>query len=449
LKGIFGPTLVRRVFFAQLIACLVVWAGLMGLILSVTLSTERTSDEATGLASYVAKGLENIGTEAEARAFLLGAVGETQRDSYNWRNFRATRYQLRDATGKLVLSNLPDGQVLDGKPTGMAEPHAVKRHFLVARRDNARWSVQIALPMHTLSGVLHDEWLSLALDILIAFPLVFIPVWIAVARGLRPLKQLSDRIAERGADELAPIGVDPKYAEMKPLVTALDALMLQLKEKVSREQAFVQDAAHELRTPLAVIAAQAHVLCMARSDEERQEAERQMDRAIGRAGHLVHQLLDLARLDAAPAQAAASVDVAQLARQELGERVQAARARGLDLSLEAPDSLPWVLEPQVFRSVMNNLVDNALRYVQEGGRIVVELAARDGGLVLAVADNGPGIAEAEQGLVFERFYRGSANEVAGSGLGLAIARQGAGRMGGTVTLLPGLDGRGCRFVLAV
>jgi signal transduction histidine kinase len=449
LKQLFKATLMRRVFAAQLLACLVIWLIMMALNLGVTLSAERTSDEAVSLAAYVARGLENLHTEAEARAFLLGAVGETARDSYNWRNFRFTRYQLYDKSGKLVLSNTGPRHVLDGKPQGAAEPHPLKPDFLVARRDNAHWSVRIALPLHSLMGVLRDDWFGLTMNIVIAFPLVFIPVWIAVASGLRPLRQLSERIARRGADELSPVDVDPRYAEMKPLVAALDGLLLQLKNKVSREHAFVQDAAHELRTPLAVMSAQAHVMRMARTDEEKAEAERQMDRAIGRAGHLVHQLLDLARLDAGTAPAAASTDVAELVRQELSQRVQAAQARKLDLALEAPDSLPMVLDVQVLRSVLNNLVDNALRYVQEGGRIEVELAARAGGLVLSVADNGPGIAEAERELVFERFYRGGASEVAGSGLGLAIVRQGAGRLGGELTLLPGLDGRGSRFVLTL
>lgn len=450
MQALWRPTLVRRVFLSLLAASAIIWIVMMAINLSVTLSDGRTRDEVSNLTDYLADGLGQMDSDAAARAFVLGAIGETRRDAYNWRNFRMVRYQLQDRAGKALLSNMrPGAPALQGVAGRVSEAYFHGQRFLVARADTARWSVQVALPMHHLIGVLRDDWLPLTLDILIAFPLVFVPVWIAVARGLRPLQLLSDRLAARGADELSPIGVDPKYAELKPLVASLDSLLLQLKGKISREHAFVHDAAHELRTPIAVISAQAHVLGMAAAPQERLAAERHMDLAIARAAHLIHQLLDLARLDGRPAPKAAVIDVAQLVRTDLAQRVPAARARGLDLSLEAPDALPYALEPQVFRSVLHNLVDNAIRYVQTGGRVVVELQLVDGRLLLAVADDGPGIAEAERALVFERFYRGAANEVPGAGLGLAIARQAAASMQGEIVLLPGSGGRGCRFELTV
>lgn len=449
MRALWRPTLVRRVFLSLLAASAIIWIVMMAINLCVTLGDGRTRDEVSNLTGYLADGLGTMDSDAAARAFVLGAIGETKRDAYDWRNFRAIHYQLQNRAGQVLLSSMgPGAPALQGVAGQVREAHLRGQRFLVARADTARWSVQLALPMHTLIGVLRDDWLPLTLDILIAFPLVFIPVWIAVARGLRPLQLLSDRLAVRGADELSPIGVDPKYAELKPLVASLDSLLLQLKGKISREHAFVHDAAHELRTPIAVISAQAHVLGMA-APQERLAAERQMDLAIARAAHLIHQLLDLARLDGRPAPKAAVIDVAQLVRTDLAQRVQGAHARGIDLSLDAPDALPYALEPQVFRSVLHNLVDNAIRYVQPGARVVVELQRADGGLRLAVADDGPGIAETERALVFERFYRGAANEVPGAGLGLAIARQAAASMQGEIMLLPGLDGRGCRFELTV
>jgi len=442
------PTLVRRVFLSLLMASLVLWVLMMAINLCVTLSDTRTSDETTSLTAYLSDGLEKMDSEPAARAFVVGAIGETRRDTYNWRNFRDIKYQLRDRAGKLLLSNLePDEPALQGAAGRVSEAQFAARRYLVARADTARWSVQVGLPLHSLYGVLRDDWMEITLNIVIAFPLVFIPVWFAVARGLRPLRLLSERIAARSADELSPVDVDPKYAEMKPLVTALDRLLLQLRDKIAREHAFVHDAAHELRTPIAVISAQAHVLSLAAGVQERRQAERQMDVAIARAAHLIHQLLDLARLDGRPASTPDVIDVAQLVRADLAQRVQAARERGLDLSLEAADALPYAVEPQVLRSVLHNLVDNAIRYVQPGGRVVVDLQLHQGRLRLAVADDGPGIAQEERALVFERFYRGAANEVPGAGLGLAIARQAAASMNGEIVLLPGLDGRGCCFVL--
>lgn len=450
MHSLWRPTLVRRVFLSLLIASFIIWIVMMAVNLNVTLSDQRTSDEVAGLTTFLGEGIANIDSPDAARAFVLGAVGESHRDAYNWRNFRDIKYQLMDRNGRVLLSNLAKEQPsLSGDPHKVVETHIGHQRYLVARADSARWTIRTALPLHSLYGVLRDDWLGLTLDLLIAFPLVFIPVWIAVARGLRPLQQLSDRIAARGADELSPVGVDPKYAEMKPLVAALDGLLLQLDAKISRERAFVQDAAHELRTPIAVISAQAHVLGKAASAEERQEAEQQMDLAIARAAHLIHQLLSLARLDGKPGGQSLMVDVAQLVRADLAQYYQAARIRQLDLSLEAPDTLPFVLEPHVFRSVLHNLVDNALRYVQDGGHIVVDLQLRDASLLLSVDDDGPGIPAEQRERVFERFHRGAGNDAPGAGLGLAIARQAATGMHGEITLLPGLEGRGCRFVLQI
>ncbi|MFZ6750897.1 sensor histidine kinase [Undibacterium sp. Ren11W] len=448
MHSLMRPTLVRRVFFSLLIACSVIWTIMMALDLSINLGDAKTSEELSELSAYLVDGLAQIENEAAAGSFILGAVGEAKRPAYNWRNFGFVKYQLSDRNGRLLLSNLAVSEpALAGKVGQVSAIERNGRRFLLLRSETPRWSLNIALPLHTFWGILRDDWLELTLNILIAFPFIFIPVWIAISRGLRPLNLLSERIAARGSGDLSAVNVDPRYAEMKPLVTALDSLLAQLRHTIHREHAFVQDAAHELRTPMAVISAQAHVLSMASNAQERGEAERHMDLAIARAAHLIQQLLDLAQLDARPAQPSEALDVAQLVRQELALRAPTAIARKLDLSLEAPDSLCLALEPNAFRSVLQNLVNNALHYVQQGGRIVVELKEQDDVVSLSVADNGPGIPEYQRELVFERFHRGTGNTAPGSGLGLAIARQAAAALNGTIHIATGLDNSGCQFVL--
>ena len=191
-------------------------------------------------------------------------------------------------------------------------------------------------------------------------------IWLAVKRGLRPLQHLSDRIAARGPDDLQPLGVNPVYAELTPLTSAIDRLLAQLRSKMETERGFVQDAAHELRTPLAVISAQAHVLALTAGGEQRACAERDMDRAIERASRLIRQLLALAQIDSAPAGEAAVIDVAQRVRQELASLAPAAMARGVELSLESPDVLTHALEAQAFQSILQNLLTNAIEYVGPG-----------------------------------------------------------------------------------
>ena len=165
----------------------------------------------------------------------------------------------------------------------------------------------------------------------------------------------------------------------------------------------------------------------------------------------VLNLLVLAALDEArPAPDARPVDVAELCRQSLAAFSLRALAAGVELDLDSPDSLAWPLPASAWQSMLDNLLDNALRYgPRQGGRVQVTLARQDDGtLCLSVRDDGPGIAQAEQAHIFERFVRGrgqQAGGAGGAGLGLAIVRQAARSLGGEVRLGPGLAGRGVGF----
>jgi two-component system sensor histidine kinase QseC len=134
-------------------------------------------------------------------------------------------------------------------------------------------------------------------------------------------------------------------------------------------------------------------------------------------------------------------------RQELASLAPAAMRRGVELSLESPDTLDHHVDAHALQSIVQNLVSNAIEYVGSGAQVLVDLRAREGALTLAVSDDGPGIAPEDQAHIFERFRRGAGQQVMGSGLGLAIVRQAAARMNGTVRLAPGLGGKGCGFVV--
>lgn len=442
------PTLARRLVLTLLVAFGVVWIVLIAYYYSQETGPAAIDRQQRARGEIVTAALAKIDNAEQARAAVA-----IYSDFFNsgWRHAGVPGYflmQLADRQGRRLFMS-PEGGAAslrgaEGKFTDQ-EVNGVRYH--VFRGDTPRWTVLIGEP------VLDDGWLlarlgsNLGMSVLIAFPFVLLPAWFAVARGLRPLRRLSDAIAARGPDDLAPLGFDAKYAELKPVAAALDHLLSKLRAKVAREHAFVQDAAHELRTPMAVIAAQVHVLEKASGPDERRVAGLQAERAIARASHLVQQLLDLARIDSADAGTANAVDVAQLVRQEMASAAPDAIARGIDLSLEASDALAHTLEAHTFQSIVQNLLANALRYVPQGGRVEVALIAQHGMLTLTVADDGPGIAEGERALVFERFYRVAGNEASGSGLGLAIVAQAVARLRGMVRIETGLDGRGCTFIV--
>lgn len=464
------PTLVRRSVVSVMIAFVLVWAVLLGYNY-VNYKQAITYDP--GLQKYGDAVLESLAPIADP-----GQASAALASTDHWTNIRRKQigllpgtllHELKDtATGQLVFAS-PSLQRLTPPPATAAAVGVITDAQLgddpyrIYTGHNARWALRVIEPKRTDANFLQYNGKALLPYLLLAAPFVLLPVWLSVRNGLKPLQQLASRIAQRGKDDLQPVGFDAQHRELKPLEQSLDHLFAQLRQKVERERAFVQDAAHEIRTPLAVITAQAHVMARSQSEAERTRAQAHLEQAIARTSHLAQQLLDLAALDEAQRPAPRELDVAQWLRAALAQAAPQAMARQIELSLEAPDALPARLDLPALESVVHNLLDNALRYSLAGGTVAVGLHVDDSGTVLhlAVQDDGLGIPPAEQDKVFERFYRGpghaagsgSHNDAGhatnGSGLGLAIVRQAALRMGGQVRLGEGLGGRGVGFFVEI
>lgn len=450
--GLGRPTLVRRVMLALLAAFCLVWVVLLGR--QFYMSGDRAAFDANlaALGEGMAAALAGVDSAAEARAVVVSAsvlVNTSYRQSHIP---AAVLMQLQDAQGARLFLSPEAGAAalpLRGDARQITDLQRDGQRYRVQQKRTGRWTLLVAAPVLGPGWVLRRMGAELTLDMLIALPLIVLPLWLAVRSGLRPLHQWSAQIKGKGAHDLSALNAAPEYQELQPLAAALDALLAQLRHKVAREASFVHDAAHELRTPMAVISAQAHVLALAPDAGQRAEAEQRMDQALARASHLVQQLLALAQFERdadRPPPAPALLDAAQLARQAMADAAPAAMARELELSLESPDTLMHALDAQAFHTIVSNLLHNAVRYVDAGGQVLVELGLRNGSLILTVSDDGPGIPAAEQELVFERFYRCQRHGAPGSGLGLAIVRQAAARMRGTVRLAPGAHGKGCRFI---
>lgn len=444
------PTLVRRVTLALLLAFTLVWIVLMARQFHNATDRQAIDKNLQALGDNLLASIAPIDNAGEARA-VIASTATLINNGYRSNHVPgAVLMELRDAHGTRLFFSPEGGQAsLHGIRDQISGGAANGQRFRLYQGRATRWSLMVALPELSTWWVVRSMVGDLTIDMLIAFPFVLLPIWIAVARGLRPLQKLSNRIAAKGPDDLAALGFDPKYAELQPLTAALDNLLAQLRNRLAREHGFVQDAAHELRTPLAVISAQAHVLVMASDATQRVEAERRMDQAIARASHLVVQLLTLAQIDNQHAPAPSELDVAQLLRRELALLAPTAIARNIELSLEAPDMLSHMLDVHAFLSIVHNLINNALAYVPKDGQVRVELKAQRGGLSLSVSDDGPGIAPEQRTLVFERFYRGSGHDAPGAGLGLAIVREAAARLHGSVSLSGGIDGKGCTFIVVI
>jgi len=441
--------MVRRVLGALLVAFLLVGVALMTTHFVIFKWTMASNPAVKQLGDSIVSAVEGL-DDRDAGKYL--AITDD-----HWHHYRRyvgmphgdLLFQLRRVNGEIAYrSPALEGATLSVESGQLAIMEVAGGSYWVIQTEAGPWRLYVAQPFVGDAMVLRLIGSEMLPSVLIAFGVVLIPLWVAVRRGMLPLADLAKRLASRPAHDLSPIDVIPKHEELKSVVLAFEKLLAQLRLHVERERAFVHDAAHELRTPMAAIATQAHVLTYAPDSLKRREAGDALHQALDRASHLSRQLLDLSALDDGHPRAPQRLDAASLVQQALARAAPQAMALGLELSLEAPDQLPCALDRVAFESVLGNLLENALRYVPAGGRVVVSLAQTERRLTLAVADDGPGIPPEARERVFERFWRGRAHEsIPGSGLGLAIVRQAALRLGGHVAIEDGLDGRGVRFVL--
>ncbi len=257
-----------------------------------------------------------------------------------------------------------------------------------------------------------------------ALPLLALASWWAVRQGLAPLRSLSQVLRQRQPQALEPVVIGSLPSEMRPLVQAVNGLFERIGLMLAFERRFTADAAHELRTPIAGIRAQAQVALGAGNDAAQREHALQATLAgCDRATRLVEQLLTLARLEAAPDAPAGSVDLSALARRIAADLAPTALARRQTLELAATAPCEATGDELLIGVLMRNLLDNAIRYCPDGARIQVRVATEAGQPVLQVDDSGPGMTAPEMVRLGERFFRVLGHEQPGSGLGWSIVRR--------------------------
>lgn len=261
---------------------------------------------------------------------------------------------------------------------------------------------------------------ALLAPLLFGLPLLGGWLWFATWRGLKPLDAVAAEIAQRAPERLDPVLPAAAPNEVRPLLEAINALFTRVDRAMQNERAFTADAAHELRTPLAAISAQAQVAARARDAAERDHALAQLTASARRASHLVDQLLTLARLDPAAQPAMSSVRLDQLAAEVCADHGAAALEKNITLELDAPQPVSIEGNEAMLRILLRNLVDNAVRYTPAGGKVGVGVTAQEGVARLTVSDDGPGIPADKRAEALRRLHRLAGQEIEGSGLGLSI-----------------------------
>lgn len=358
-------------------------------------------------------------------------------------------FELQTPEGRQVYASEP----LNGQPA--LTPQQARQQVLQVPghaywpylHETARWRVILLEPV--VQDRLLLRWLGggMLSSVLVAIPLLMLPLWWAVRSGLAPLRRLVSALARRDAATLTPLQLDLRYAELQPIVGAIDGLLARARRHLEHERRLTHDTAHELRTPLAVLAAQAHALATAPDAAAAEVARQGIARGVQRTSHLVEQLLTLAGLESPDiARPTQTIDLVALCRQHLIDLTPLADARSIEMALESPDQCQATVLVPALHSILDNLLRNALNHCPPGSQVELHLTQQGGQYRIEVQDNGPGMPAEERERAFERFFRGQ-GAGPGSGLGLAIVHEAARLLGARVWLAEGDGGQGLRVTV--
>lgn len=283
--------------------------------------------------------------------------------------------------------------------------------------------VQVGQAVATRDSLARDLSLKVLMPLLLLIPVLILLVSAVLKRALAPLNETSRRVSDRDAARLDPLPTDNVPAELLPLVQQINALLGRVAGSLDAQRHFLADVAHELRSPVAVLALQVQLAERANTSTARSASFGELKHGIERARRLVQQLLDFARLDSGLQQEPAGpVDIAAVVREVVGNFAAHAEELGVDLGADTPAETRILGIQSELRSLVANLVDNALRYAPPESLVTVSVRREGDTAAITVVDAGPGIPAAERGHVFERFHRVAGDPTPGSGLGLAIVK---------------------------
>lgn len=353
---------------------------------------------------------------------------------------------LSDPESRVTVIRLPG----DIRPNWLAGDLAPGFHTFETSGERLRIFVQkdargktmvVAQPTDTRDEIAMNSALRTLVPLLLLLPVM---VWLIVRivrSELTPISHLAGHLDEQPADRPRPLSDDGVPDEIAPFVHAINRLLKRVSNLMSQQRRFIADAAHELRSPLTALSIQAQNLEQAGTLEAMRERVQPLQAGIERARRLTEQLLSLARTQAGTTEHIV-VDVSALVRELIAEYLPMAEAKGIDLGLDEAAPLTLTAAPESLRLVLRNALENALKYVPEGGEITLRLYSDGAGDVIEVVDNGPGIPVAERERVFDPFYRMPGVTGEGSGLGLAIAKEAATGLNGRLSLLDRQNGSG-------
>jgi two-component system, OmpR family, sensor kinase len=349
--------------------------------------------------------------------------------------------QFWRADGKLLASSWPVAGVGLQPAEGFRTVRVGDRGWRIFTLHSLPLRVQIVTSEDFRQQVIRDMTWDTAKPILYLAPVSIALLWLVVHIVLRPMTLLVRALSQQDERNLAELSPRRVPRELLPLIHSMNGLLRRMRAAFDSQRRFVADAAHELRTPITALKLQIENL-RGKVDPTGAEELKELEDGIERMHRIVRQLMQLARQEAMSEESAAEfVDIGAVAKESVRSFVPLAETRAIDLGMDEVQAVTARLNPDQLRLVLDNLVDNAVRYTTPGGRVDVSVRKAEGTAVIDVSDTGPGIPVAELENVFGRFYR-VGTDAEGSGLGLAIARAAAERCRSSIELCNRARGTG-------
>lgn len=345
--------------------------------------------------------------------------------------------------GRILYESHPEAQIPTANALGLTTQRYQSTSWRLFSVKVNNETIQVAQSLRLRKNTIKETALSLMTSQLLCVPVLMLLIFYAIKMALIPLSQLSNQILSRNSTELNPFLLDKLPIEIKPLVESLNQFMGKVSSMVAMLNRFTADAAHELRTPITALKLQVTVLEQAETTSEKVSALQYLKAGIQRSEHLVAQLLTLARL--APENNQKQLmqfDLGELVKESIEQLLPFAQKKNIDLGFSHEQMHQIYASQHEIKILINNVLDNAIRYSHTHGKIDVELIKQADKIILKINDNGPGISDQDKDHVFDRFYRGEHVDTAGSGLGLSIVKEIADRHGLIIALLnrnPGLS----------
>ena len=438
------PTLVRRIMIAQMLLLTLLWCLFLTWILWEDL---RSPPILTGSKTYetLFTMIDRMDDRPQDRTDVLDAFSKALREDYGGSEDPELSISL------IVRKNHEIIYASDGAPAGVKNTRYGKIQTI--QSEGRSWTsrtlksanADVEVTLITPAGG-WDFFIYLnsrgyyILPLLVCIPFLLFPAWLSIRIAMRPWNKVVNEIASRTPDDLSPLKEVPTHRELRQVVDAINLFLSRVRESTERERVFIADAAHELRTPLAAMRINVEALQTYTSSDSQQELLAGIIRSNSRAARLVNQLLLMMNSEARTDTVMVPVPLTTLIQERMAALVPLAAERRVELEFYSQDEI-WIAGiRERLMSLIDNVIENAVKYSPEGGHVVVELRSSDESTTLCVSDAGPGIPVELRERVFDRFFRDPNQMQSGSGLGLAIVNAVAQQHNSSVSLSTSAEG---------